>query len=67
MFAVNYTNRSFWQQVVAYAQTQKRLQALIIDDAHLIVLGDVAHYFEAANIMQRSSRGFSRLIESVSY
>jgi hypothetical protein len=52
MFAVNYTDSAFWQQIVAYAKAQKRWQDLIIQDAYLIVLGDVAHYFLA----QRTQR-----------
>jgi hypothetical protein len=47
MFAVSYTDRPCWQQIVAFAQAQRRWQDLIIDDAHLIVLGDVAHDFLA--------------------
>ena len=45
MFVVNYTDSTFWQQIVAYAKAQRRWQDLIIEDAHLIVLGGVAHYF----------------------
>jgi hypothetical protein len=67
MFAVNYTDRPFYQQIVAYAQAQKCLQDLIIDDAHLIVLGDVAHYFEAEDLVRQAHSGFSRRLGSVSH
>ena len=55
MFAVNYTDRPFWQQIVAYAQAQRRWQDLLIDDAHLMGLGAVAHSFLSHRIRRAAA------------